>query len=579
MMSSIFRALAVDFDGTLTRDGKRPTYDVLSALARARDRGCRVLMVTGRMLSELRADFPDVDLHVDAIVAENGCVLATAGTTRLLAPPVDDVLAKSLSVLGVPVRVGDCLLACDSVHAPVVLEQIHALGLDCQIVHNREALMVLPAGVTKGTGLFETLGDLGVSRHSTIGVGDAENDHALFDVCEVGVAVANAVPALRRHADVVLEGVAGDGVVELIDGPILDGRRTVHSHRWDMMLGTSSVGEPVTLPTSQLNLLVCGDTGNGKSYAAGLMAERLIALGYCVLVVDPEGDHRELGRLRGTVTVDAADGLPSPARVAGLFRQRFTSVVLDLSCLAPFERRAYLDGLAVQVAVQRTDVGLPHWVVLDEAHIGEPERLVSGYLDPGSHFRGQILVTFRPFDLADDVLASLDAVLALGNEGPLSDSVVEIACRISGLDEAHVRHLAGSMGSQQGLLAVRPEIAPTTVLTFAARTTSQVRHAHKYGAVLLSPEKRFYFRDSYDRVVDVAGSMAELCTALTRVEDAVLNHHASTNDLSRWVSSVFQDQALGGVIADAEHQLVRHRIPASEERARILAAVVRRYPK
>jgi hypothetical protein len=71
--------------------------------------------------------------------------------------------------------------------------------------------------------------------------------------------------------------------------------------------------------------------------------------------------------------------------------------------------------------------------------------------------------------------------------------------------------------------------------------------------------------------------MAELCTVLTRVEDAVLIHHAPMSDLSRWVSSVFADQALAGVIADAEHQLVRHRIPASEERARILAAVVRRY--
>ena len=459
-----------------------------------------------------------------------------------------------------------------------VLTQIRLLGLDAQIIQNRQALMVLPAGVTKGTGLFEALGDIGVSRHSTIGIGDAENDHALLDVCEVGVAVGDAVPALRRRADIVSIGPAGDGVVELIDGPVFDGRRTVHSHRWDMLIGTSMSGDPVTLPTSQLNLLVCGDTGRGKSYAAGLMAERLIALGYCVLVIDPEGDHRELGRLRGTVTIDAADGLPAPARIASIFRQRFTSVVLDLSCLPPFERRSYLDGLALQVARQRSDVGLPHWVVLDEAHVGEPEGLVSGYLDPESHFRGQILVTFRPFDLASGVLDELDVVLALGGEGPLPDSIVGIACRVSGLDEAHIRHLAGGLGPKQGLLAQRPELGPTTPVTFAARTTPQVRHAHKYGATAVPDEKRFYFCDSYGHIVDVAGSMAEFCTALTRVDDSVLQHHAPASDLSRWVSSVFQDQALAGVMAEAEHQLVRHRIPVSEERARILAAVIRRYP-
>lgn len=577
-MGHVFRALAVDFDGTLTHDGRRPAAHVLAALAAARVDGCRVLLVTGRMLSELRADFPDVEEHVDAIVAENGCVLVLGGSTRLLAPPVDDTLAKALTGLGVPFRAGDAILACDGVHAITVLEQVRLLGLDCQLVHNRDALMVLPAGVTKGTGLFEALGDIGVSRHSTIGVGDAENDHALFDVCELGVAVGNAVPALKRHADLVLSGHDGDGVVELLTGPVLSGERVVHSRRWDMLLGTSPAGEPITVPTSQLNLLVCGDTGLGKSYVAGLVAERLIALGYCCLVVDPEGDHRELGRLRGAVTVDAADGLPSPQRLAEMMRQRFTSVVLDLSCLPPFERRAYLDALAVQVSRQRRDVGLPHWVVLDEAHVGEPEGLVSGYLGPQSHVRGQLLVTYRPFDLAAEVLDRLDGVLALAGDGPLADEIVEIGCRVSGLDEANLRHLAGRIGPHQGLLALRPELGATTVVSFAVRATPQVRHAHKYGAVCVPPDRRFYFRDSFDHVVDVAGSMAELCQSMARVEDAVLAHHAASNDLSRWISSVFQDQSLAGVVAEAEHAVDRHRIPVSEERARILSAVVRRYP-
>ena len=578
-MSSIFRALAVDFDGTLTQDGRRPDDAALAALARARAGGCRVLLVTGRVLAELRADFPDVDDHVDAIVAENGCVLVAGGATRLLCPPVDAALAPALVAAGIPVRVGDALLACDGAHAVAVLGRIRRLGLDCQLVHNRDALMVLPAGVTKGTGLFEALGDLAVSRHSTIGVGDAENDHALLDVCELGVAVANAVPALRRRADLVTEGEDGSGVVELVDGPVFDGRRRIHSRRWDMLLGTTPAGEPVTLPGSQLNLLICGDTGRGKSYTAGLMAERLIALGYCVLVVDPEGDHHELGRLRGTVTVDAADGLPSPARVAGMFRQRFSSVVLDLSCLAPYERRAYLDGLAAQVARERSDVGLPHWIVLDEAHVGEPEGLVSGYLDPDRHFPGQILVTFRPFDLAESVLAGLDGVLALCGGEALPDSVLDIACGVSGLDEARLRDLTAAMGPRDGLLAVRPEIGPTTVVAFAARTTPQVRHAHKYGAVQVPPERRFYFRDSLDQVVDAAGSMAELCVVLARVDDAVLAHHAAGSDLSRWISAVFQDQVLAAVVAETEHELTRHRIPVSEARARLLAAVVRRYPR
>lgn len=577
-MVGAFRALAVDFDGTLTRDGRRPAPHVLAALETVRRDGCRVVLVTGRILSELRADFPDADDVFDAIVAENGCVLSVDRSARLLAPRVDDTLAKALDTLEVPYRAGDAILACDGVHAMTVLAQVRGLGLDCQLVHNRDALMVLPAGVTKGTGLFEALGDLGVSRHSSVGVGDAENDHALVDVCELGVAVGNAVPALKRHADLVLAGHDGDGIVELLTGPVFSGEKAVHSRRWDMLLGTTPTGDPVTLPTSQLNLLVCGDTGLGKSYVAGLVAERLIALGYCCLVVDPEGDHAELGRLRGVVTVDAADGLPAPARLASLMRQRFSSVVLDLSCLAPPERRDYLDLLTVEIAAQRRDVGLPHWIVLDEAHIGEAEAIVAGHLAPGELRRGQLLVTYRPFDLSDAVLDGLDGVLALAGDEPLDDSIVSIACRVSGLDEPRLRHLAGGAGPHQGLLALHPDIGPTRVVAFAARTTPQVRHAHKYGVVSVPAERRFYFRNGYDAVVDVAGSMAELTRAVARVDDDVLVHHAPGNDLSRWIGSVFQDHALAGVVAEAEHALDRHRIPVSEERARILAAVVRRYP-
>ncbi len=577
-MTGIFRALAVDFDGTLTLDGKRPAQHVLDALARARVGGCRVLLVTGRVLTELRADWPDVDNHVDDIVAENGCVLYRDGQTRLLAPAVDSSLAPALTRRGISVRAGEALLACDGTHAVAVMEQIHELGLDAQLVHNREALMILPAGVTKGSGLFEALGDIGVSRHSTIGVGDAENDHALLDVCEVGVAVGNAVPALRRHADVVLRGEGGDGVVELIDGPIFDGRERVRSRRWEMVIGTGPTGQTVTLPTSQSNLLICGNTGQGKSYAAGLLAERLIALGYCVLVVDPEGDHGELGRLRGTITIDAADGLPPASRIAAMFRQRFTSVVLDMSCLDPSERRAYLDSLAVEVSRQRRDVGLPHWVILDEAHIGEPESLVSGYVDAGGHHRGQILVTYRPYDLPPAVLERLDGIIALAGDGPLPDQVVEIAQRVSGLAEPVIRHLAGGLSEHDALVAVRPEIGTSSVVTLATRTTPQVRHAHKYGATQVRSDRRFYFRDRDDKVTDVAGSMDDLRSVLARVSDSVLVHHAAGSDLSRWVSTVFQDRALGGVISEAEQSLNDGRISASEARTRVLAGVERRYP-
>ena len=78
--------------------------------------------------------------------------------------------------------------------------------------------------------------------------------------------------------------------------------------------------------------------------------------------------------------------------------------------------------------------------------------------------------------------------------------------------------------------------------------------------------------------VDILTQLRAARAALRRVEDSVLAHHATGNDLSRWIASVFADQPLASAVASAEHQLARHWIPVSEARERILSAVSRRYP-
>src|SRR5215468_3819985 len=78
-----FRVLALDYDGTIARDGVL-SADVRSAIAEARAQGIVVIIVTGRILSDLRSVAGDLDF-VDAVVAENGAVLAfPEGQTRIV---------------------------------------------------------------------------------------------------------------------------------------------------------------------------------------------------------------------------------------------------------------------------------------------------------------------------------------------------------------------------------------------------------------------------------------------------------------------------------------------------------------
>jgi adenylylsulfate kinase-like enzyme len=47
----------------------------------------------------------------------------------------------------------------------------------------------------------------------------------------------------------------------------------------------------VFLPVRGWNILVTGESGSGKSWVTGLLAEQGILAHYSVCVIDPEGDY------------------------------------------------------------------------------------------------------------------------------------------------------------------------------------------------------------------------------------------------------------------------------------------------
>lgn len=574
-MVGYLRALAADFDGTLTRDGSRPDDAVLAAIRRIRAGGVRVLLVTGRILAELREVFPDVTDHVDAIVAENGCVLVTSAGERPLAAAIDPRLAQRLGRRGIEVRAGEVLLAGTAADRAAVLDEIHELQLDCQLVFNRSELMILPSGVNKGTGLYEALGDLGVSRHSTVAVGDAENDRALLDLCEVGVAVSDSVDSLRQFADLVLSAPDGDGIVGLLTGLMSPDAPALHSPRWRIRLGSAQDGATAAVPSSQLNVMVCGRPGTGKSHLTGLLAERLIAQGYCVLVVDPEGDHQGLGRLRGVVVVDGQGGLPAPDRLTAIFSQRFTSVVLDLSQVAEAARHPYLSRLTDAIERSRRHTGLPHWIIADEAH--STFGALRGGAHSGPERWGFCLATYRPDLIEPPLLDRMDAVVLMGSGESPPGNVVDMVARVASEDASLVRAQLRRMELGHAYLAVRVGIGTSMPFRVASRVTEHQRHWHKYADAALPEQRRFFFRDERDDVVGVAGNLREFQAVLGWCDPAVVEHHALGHDFSRWFDHVFSDLFVARQLEELEDCVADHDIAPPQARERIIASVRRSY--
>lgn len=212
-----YLALASDYDWTLAEDGvlSEPTIQALEEL---RHSGRKVILVTGRELPDLETTCARLDLF-ERVVAENGAILFNPQTRekRKLAqsPPAEFI--EDLKRRGVQdMSVGEVIVATSHLHESVVLESIRDLGLELQIIFNRESIMVLPTGINKITGLTQALDDLNISCCNVVGVGDAENDHAFLNSCGCGVAVANAIPPLRESMDFVTEASCGEGVQELI---------------------------------------------------------------------------------------------------------------------------------------------------------------------------------------------------------------------------------------------------------------------------------------------------------------------------------------------------------------------------
>ncbi len=89
-----FSVLALDYDGTIARDGQLDP-EVRSAIGEVRSRGIVVVIVTGRTISDLTMVAGGLDF-VDAVVGENGAVLAF--------PQREYQVDRQASTTGVPRR-------------------------------------------------------------------------------------------------------------------------------------------------------------------------------------------------------------------------------------------------------------------------------------------------------------------------------------------------------------------------------------------------------------------------------------------------------------------------------------------
>ncbi len=573
-----FKALACDYDGTLAW-GDRIGSEALSALERARGAGLRLVLVTGRTFFELIRVCERLDLF-DAAVAENGGVLyfPLKAMIRDLAPPPPPWVLAELDRRGISFLAGRVVIATARGDEARVREALASAGVQLEFVYNRDALMLLPAGVSKGAGVRHAIRELGLSFHDVLALGDAENDLDLFEACGWAGCPENAVPALRERADWVFAGHDGAGIARAIADQVLLGLLPVaHASRHQIELGWAvETSEPVTIPARGVNVLIQGDPLSGKSWLAGGLVERLVARRYAVLVIDPEGNFHVLGRLPGVSRAEIGEG-SSWNEVLGHFdRDPAACVVVDLSALPHSKKVTTIEkGLALTRQV-RQRLGLPHWVVLDEAHYslyrGGVDRHVVGVEEKGFCF-----VTYRPSWLRESVQKAIDVFILARTTMPEELTFLQSLLGEPAGGGPDPTPVLPELPRGEFLL-VRPEPSgERTSLTFVAppRETAHVRHLRKYADTLLSPEKRFVFRRPDGQAVATAESLGDFREIVATVDERTLADHAGRGDFSRWIFGVFADRELGGQLRKIEARWRRGEI--ADLRRAIEALIATRY--
>ena len=278
------------------------------------------------------------------------------------------------------------------------------------------------------------------------------------------------------------------------------------------------------------------------------MAERWVLANYCVLVIDPEGDHVQLQRLDEVQVTDGRHHLPEPTELVNSLHPH-TSMVVDMSGVAEPAKIEYLHRLRSTAEAHREHHGFPHWVIYDEAHLlGTDEE--ARWARRG----GYVLSSLAPASLPAHEIDSSDVLLTLTTTANVA--------KMTSVRRATVSFAGG----------------PSRAFTISDRQTNHVRHRHKYADIHLPNERRFYFHATDGQSIQPAATMQDFRTAVRHLNQQVLHYHLERGDFSRWLDSTIADMDFAKQVAAWEDQVLARRAADLERiRHQLVRAVEERY--
>lgn len=267
----MIRIAAIDLDGTLFDRNKNISEENKKAIGQAKRAGCKIVIATGRPISGVLPVLEELNLtgENDYVITYNGAKVFNAGTKEIIFSSVIDgktvkALYKESLSLGVhfhAFRKNEELITpkfnpyteVESAinHVPAHLYDFNAIAdteefLKAMMVDSEENITAvipkIPSFYTenysmvrsskifleflnknthKGHALKALAAYLGIPMEETMGIGDAGNDLPMLLCAGIGVAMENAFPEIKQHADFITSSNEDSGVAKAIYTHIL----------------------------------------------------------------------------------------------------------------------------------------------------------------------------------------------------------------------------------------------------------------------------------------------------------------------------------------------------------------------
>jgi len=216
---------------------------------------------------------------------------------------------------------------------------------------------------------------------------------------------------------------------------------------------------------------------------------------------------------------------------------------------------SYVHALLPGLVLLRRHNGIPHRIVLDEAHYFLGDHQVNQHLDLsiGSY----ILVSYRPSWIPSEALDATDAIIVTRESSPVELERIGKLCgsSYSTLQGDWERELGSLTMSEAAVLPITAEAHGTLCrVHLSPRLTPHIRHATKYVDIPVPEKDEFVFSRRGLPSGPRTRTLRDLVQILSSIDAESISAHLGRHDFSRWIGDVFGDYPLARTISRIESQ-------------------------